>query len=495
MKFQDLQGPETHEERVKSLAGLSPNALSAMVIDCAYSQKVDWLNSMLDCGLFNLENVGTSYGQAGNALAFLHSASLDKMAKTDPEYGVLDRPSFQMRLNVGPEIVDFFKRFVAHLVNQKTHFDSAVDSNTGMDSGEVDYYVGELFAITMVAASALGLPDDLQRLVQASTLSASYLLNKDLLGGGTVNFMAGEETHFKPYVFAMQFSDTAGMEILRQAAPDMDRVAMVRERTPSGGNVPKQIDIFDAVGTVLSPLCVPSAFAKALRDRLEFTDAPQGAALEAHIERILSTDQNGERRVGSCMIAYEKEGIFNQLPTLTARLACIHGHADLIPNLVGIEWKPEPGGVQTQPPWLALDAAELEAKEGPGRESMAFNRASLSIAAYWNRAIADGHPEVVTQLEVVQQAGVESATLEPLQRLIDRGLNDALLPMLKAGLSPTDRPMAGLPSPLEMATEAKADPKNRKAEDAENLLRSFSARGLAHSLIDEMGLSPFLFRP
>ena len=400
-----------------SLAGLTPNALCAMVIDCSHGEKADWLNSMLDCGLFNLENIGNPYGQADNALAFLHHASLNKMAKTDPEYGLLDRPSFQMRLNAAPEMVDFFERFVGHLVMQRTHFDSAADSNSGMEPGEVDYRVGELFAKAMVAASAMGLPDTLKRLVGASPESAGYFLHKDVLGGATINFMADKETLYTPYVFAMQFSDRQGMEILRQAAPDMGKVVMVREKTPTGGDVPKEIDIFDAVGTALSPLCVPSAFAQALRDRMQASDPPQGAVLDAHIERILSTDSNGERRVGPCMIAYEKEGVFNQSPTHTARLACIHGHANLIPNLVGIEWTPEPGGVTTQPAWLAVEAAAHEARKHGGNAMGGFKKVGESIAAYWNRAIADGHPERVNPLEAVKIEGLEGETLEPVQRM------------------------------------------------------------------------------
>lgn len=497
MKFQDLPGPETHDERVMSLRGLSPNALATMVLDCATGEKSAWLNTMLDCGLFEIANIANEYGHAPTALAFLHRSSVTKMAKVDPEYGVLERPSFNLRLNAEPETSAFFGRFVDHLIRQKDAFIAAEDSNSGNDPGEIEHRVNELFAKTIVAASALGLPNTLKRLVDAAPEAAGTFLHKDILGGSTINFMEGKETLFAPYVFAMQFSDKQGMEILRQAAPNMGAVALVRERTASGGDVPKEIDILSAVGTVISPLCVPSAFGQALRDRLQASDPPQGDVLDAHIERFLS-GTNGERRIGPCLLACEKEGLFNLSPTHTARLACIHGHAEVIPNLVGIQWKPEPGGIETQPAWLAMDAVERSAMQSSAGSVVpkgALEKTAAAIAAYWNRAIADGHPGLVNQVEVIRDEIGPDSAVQPVERLIDLGFNAPLLAMLNAGLSPTQPVRADLPSALDMAVQATGRARRPDAGDTENMLRSFSARGKAHSLIDSMDLTPIVAKP
>lgn len=199
------------------------------------------------------------------------------------------------------------------------------------------------------------------------------------------------------------------------------------------------------------------------------------------------------RFVTPCLIAYDKEGLFNQEPTFTARMACIHGHGHLIASLRGIDWAAEKGSVITQPACLAL--AKLEALTVGGSQDDEANRKRFehSIAAYWDRAIADGHPEVVLQTRKRFQAEGEPIWIEPIQNLMEANFVAPVLSMLNAGLSVTQPLFPGLQSPLQMAI---ARSQGTNGSDAlASMMRSFSARSAAHDILSGMSLFSSPFKP
>lgn len=505
--MQRFQPPRTHEDRAMALCGLDDETGLVFIDAKARKQDVEWLNTMLDIGLFDLADemqethnwLMTPYRtheRLTAAVAFLKETHLAKITE-DPEYGRLETPTYRMHLDAKEGMAAFFGRYCDRLCEQlpilHANHPGNEDPNAsdGCDDEDFERLNGALdkaAAYAIVGATALGLSGSVSKLAQVFPKAQEVGLEPEVVGFALSDFLyeKNDDVGLMPRCFAMLFSDRPCMDVLHGAWSDGHGTYAVIKDTPSNNlDEPSPYGIVEAAGVIFAPVCEPSAFGKALAMHKNSGEGIRADRWPGQLEELLEGKGNF-KAMGPYLVAYEEAGYFEFAPTATAEMACKHGHAGILSRLKGeLDWE---ALAETQPLEMTHERSQSVGSEISAQK----DRYDESMAAFCQRAINDGKNDYIlihTPSEKDEATG--AWFVEPLSFIVKGGFNKTLLKMLDAGLLPTEPPFPETLSPLEIAVLHARSPGFKGSASTEGLLRAHTARSAAHELLDQMDLAPF----
>lgn len=510
------QGPQTHDERASTLCALDEDTLAVFIRKKAMSEEenTDWLDTMLEMGMFDLaDEVQDAHNwwilpentvdRIKAMMSFLESSCLSKESE-DPVYGKLEHEAPFLFLPATDAMKAYFVRFCDRMMQQTVQIHH---NHPGNESNDLDLTDGcdddykrlqkqriDVWSAAIVCACALGLPEVARRFAQDEPKALEKGQPASMVGMAMSDHVHASTTdiEFTPRFFAMQYSNREAMDVIKEVGA----VSWVSEEiyackkfgisNKDGSFSDQHYSLTDALGVFYSPVCHPSAFAQALAwEKKSIVDNLLDKGVwEERLESLIQA-----KGIDSLSLPYhvsfEQEGLFEIIPNLTAELACCYGRTGILERLKGpLDWKMLE---DRNPLWHVYNHIEsrgfmaLEDKE----------KYDQTMAAFCQRAVADGHPEVILKQNASQeQANTGLSFPQPLTFLIHNGFNKTLLRMLDVGLSPTEPPMMGALTPLAIAAE------NYVSNDStESLLRAYSARSVTQSILSQMDFSPFMAKP
>ena len=500
--MQRFQPPRTHEDRAMVLCGLDDETLLVFIEGKARAQDVGWLSTMLDIGLFDAADerqdthnwLATPYRvheRLTAAMAFLKDTRLAKIAE-DPEYGLLETPAYRMHLQFSDEMKAFFVRFSDRLCDQLPILHANHPGNENEDPSSSDGCDDEDFtrlknvlekaaAHAIVGTCAFGIPEAAGNLAKIYPTAQGIGLSPDTVGFALSDFLHESSNNgvgLTPRCFAMLFSNRSCMDRLHTAPGDGHDTYVVINATQSNGlDEPCLYSVVDAAGLIFTPVCEPSAFSKALAMQ-KSSDDPVGEQTWTYRMEQLLEGKDGFKTMAPYLVAYERAGYFELLPTATAEMACKHGHAGILSRLQGeLDWEvlAEKKPLEmTSERRHSIDSTILVNKD----------RYDESMAVFCQRAINDGKNDYILIHTPSERHPVMGAYyVEPLRFLVEGGFNKTLLKMLDAGMSPTEPPFPETLSPLDIAVSHSKSPGFKGGGDTEGLFRAYSARSAAHGLL------------
>lgn len=472
---------QTHEERLFALKSMPTPVRQAMVAEMGRAQDVPWLDTMLQGGCFDYSDETDEMMLVEEVFSFLKGSRIS-MAENDPFHGHLTHPVDALVLTASEEFKDFYQRFTQKLLHEGDRlYGEDVTDPTGQTRKKYMPMPPEfqrMLSMMVVGACALDLPECLKPVLDFKPYVDTNCFKADVLGSVLKPMTPdGDGAEFYPYFFAMQFSSHACMDLIEKHR-HFGGFGLVRKSGILGELSPAK-----GFGAHFTPACLPSAFEKALN--LYAVAKSDVAGLVNNLKTVLATGMN-RNDFTPYLKAFVSTGVFDQDPEAFLCLACTHGHAGIIRSLrSNVDWRKVPNG-EDSPVMLALtEARKLNTNSSRTRYEDA-------IEAFFDRAIADGHPERVTlchetiDLDIGMHEFGTRTFAQPVHAMIALKFHGALVKMLQAGLSPTEPPLDGAKSPLEIATLMASSSFHEGMQETVHVIRSFAARQQARQLLDEI---------
>ena len=472
----------THEERVMVLRSISNDALLAEIEDRSIKQDVQWLTSMLEIGLFDLDGA-----RLDAFFKFLRSTVMMEV-REDPVYGELPIPGYCMTFVASTDFDQFYDRFIDRIVTRRT---SAGRQPDPVRDAPRERELNDSAAISkaIVGCIALDKPAQLQRLLSMTPDDCRITVNGAILGFALSDFVTGYSGfNFTPFFYALQFSrsEMLGMTFTRGSGGSPGLIARA-----VGGDL--SLSLVEAIGKGIAPTCLPSVYEKALRHFGIDLEAPEFERLRASLGDVVC---GAQRFAGyqPYLIAFLKAGVLDQLASEVAHAACISGMPWIIRGLVAsIDWDAIPMRGDEKDDPLAVVAVQHSRLGSKGRQAGRARYEEALIALY-DRAVLDGRYDLVTcSVQRVNPGGIGHSLgpviSQPITSILEAGFSRVLIMMLELGLNPDEPRHLGARSPIEVAEllEEAAAPAHGLAVDGipqSALMRAFRARMQARTLLE-----------
>lgn len=494
------------------LDSLDDETLLVFIGKKARKQDVVWLDTMLDMGFFDFSKkdkasspfdqevqCSAAVARAEAVFEFLKETALHVSSlQIDPEYGALEYPASFIRLDASDAMKGFHDRLCDRLLAQSVLYkiDKEEGENNATAFYAMAYPIAHLFAKAVVQSCACDRTEWVTRLLVEQPSAIETGLHHRILGK-TLDHQVHENhdvVTFTPRFYAMQFSSRTGMANIEAQAdvsgPSKEKIYAIVQCGDDLGTLSEDwMGLKKSIGAVFTPVCHPSALGQALRSSSGKESFP--AKDVAHfLSNVMGIDWRFNPK-NSHLVAYEREGMFERFPTLSASLACQNWHPGVIERLKSpLDWD-----FLKQENTMKM-SGDLSAAHPFVQEADEKARSDGAMAAFCARAIQDGRADavLVQSLEPGEREGAPDRAM-PLDHLIGRGYKKTLIQLLEAGLSIAKPPCPGAMTPLAMAQAHAAMPHPEFDRSIEDVFRSHSARSAMHRLLGDMGTQPFHAMP
>ena len=483
----DIPPISAHAQRMSMLATLDHDEALSVVGKKAREQDIGWIEAAMDAGAFDPSGDvfrglsptkdTTQSSDMLEALTQLTQETVTTQGDQDPVYGRLGEPTTLLELHSTDPFRNTYQAVVERWVNDTATLIAKLDRDASrvaqQVAGDLDDQFNRMAMKLMVTAIAIDTPDVLETLIKARPDALLMTLDPNKVADRVMeSTIENSELELTPYGFALQYGKVEAMAVIEAALPKAG--PMVGAVNVLGGQQPlNAAQLHD----YLTPLCYPSVYADAIK--LCFDRDPELDNSEVVGAAVTAIGLESELKRYQMWPAYVALDLYRHDAATAFEEAVTHGHLAVVKSFEGnVPW----AEMDTDPNSSVLIRV-LNEQNKISTQRHHHDAVETMVKMAKADGALDGVLRIVAQPDIKGVNGGDCAIgpvcVAPIAHLIEFEYQDVLHELLRhSGLKPIDPPVPGAWT-LQKMGDARSDV-------IADFFRSYSARGRAHDLIDEI---------